>query len=107
MESDPFRKTGTPLPVKVALRATDDGGLHTPVVPGQNFRPDMYLAENGSQFWGQLDFDEPVYPGEKVVGKLSAVFPREMEPFFRAGAKIELYYAATFLGSAEICEHAP
>ena len=86
---DDFISTKEPIPVEVELSSTDSGGLHNPVVPGQNFRPDMYIGSDNRQFWGQIDFAEPVYP-------------YDLRSFFTAGATFELLLGRAYVGKAKL-----
>ena len=79
MDSRDFISSKEPIAVEVELSSTDSGGLHNPVVPGQNFRPDMYIGPGKRQFWGQIDFAELVYPGDTANGfllvRMGAILP--------------------------------
>ena len=99
---DDFISTKEPIPVEVELSSTDSGGLHNPVVPGQNFRPDMYIGSDNRQFWGQIDFAEPVYPGSTSNGLLHAVYPYDLRSFFTAGATFELLLGRAYVGKAKL-----
>lgn len=102
MDSRDFISSKEPIPVEVELSSTDSGGLHNPVVPGQNFKPDMYIGPEKRQFWGQIDFAELVYPGDTANGFLFAVYPYDLQPLFAAGAHIELFMGATYVGKAKL-----
>ena len=99
---DDFISTKDPVPVEVELSSTDSGGLHNPVVPDQNFRPDMYIGSDNRQFWGQIDFAEIVYPGSTSNGLLHAVYPYDLCSSFTAGATVELLLGDSYVGKAKL-----
>ena len=102
MRSEDFEKTRQPMKVLVELTQTDSGGRVNPVVPGENWRPDMYLSQSDRQFWGQIDFETLVYPGSTQEGWLNASYPRDLSDQFVSGTKIRLMNGAQIVGTATI-----
>ena len=62
----------------------------------------MFIGEDRRQFWGQLNFEVVAYPGSTVGGVLVAAYPYDLDDRFIEGARIELYYGANHLGTAEV-----
>ncbi|WP_396621331.1 hypothetical protein [Marinobacter sp. W-8] len=102
MKSENFHNADHPLKVVVELAETGSGGRHRPVVPGENWRPDMYLIGSGRQFWGQIDFEDLAYPGSTQEGWLYASYPEDLSNQLVSGAKIRLISGAQDVGIATI-----
>ena len=102
MEESDFRKIENTLSIEVELTSASEGGRHTPVSPNENWRPDMYFAENNRQFWGEIKVTELISPGHKGNGKLFAVYPKDLEPLFSSGNIIKLFMGAANVGRAYI-----
>jgi len=90
MIDDNFLDIDPPLDVTVKLLSTENGGLHTPVLPEQKFRPDMFFTISNRQFWGQLNVQEKIFPGEEGKAILVGVYPRDMVEYFKSGNQIDL-----------------
>jgi len=102
MDKDSFITTNKPIPITIELVATQDGGIHTPITPEDNWRPDMYIATNNRQFWGEIKINTIVKPGEKNQGNLYATYPSDLATYFTKGAVINLVLGSSLVGNAMI-----